>query len=212
MIIATPDALTTLISSNFEAQSMSQFEFIFSLYSLVLGLSLVEILGGFGRTLKSFLHVDEEGKAKLTIGVLTPLLGLFVMLDLLSFWSAAWTVRNTLSVSGATLMGTMLFASAYYLAAHMVFPDNLAIVSDLDEHYFRVRKIVYAVLLALLLVQLGFYASNQTLAARLFEPTSLALTLGLIVLLIIACVAKSKPLNIAILLAMNLRYVFVYLL
>jgi hypothetical protein len=31
---------------------MSQFEFIFSLYSLLLGLSLVELLSGLGRTVK----------------------------------------------------------------------------------------------------------------------------------------------------------------
>lgn len=189
---------------------MSHFEFIFSLYSLVLGLSLVEILGGFGRTLKSLLHVDEEGNAKLRIGWLTPLLGLLVMLDLLSFWSAAWVVRDMLSVSGASLMATMIFASAYYLAAHLVFPDNLAIVSDLDEHYFRVRKIVYSVLLVLLLVQLGFYASNPGLTAKLSEPFTLAMTIILIFLMILGCGVKSKRLNIAILLAMNVRYVMVY--
>ena len=73
---------------------MSQFEFIFTLYSLLLGLSLVELLSGLGRTVKARLHVDETVADAFKIGWLTPLLGLFVMLDLLSFWSAAWSVRD----------------------------------------------------------------------------------------------------------------------
>ena len=47
---------------------MSQFEFIFSLYSLLLGLSLVELLSGLGKTVKARLHVDEEAKAGYRIG------------------------------------------------------------------------------------------------------------------------------------------------
>ena len=76
---------------------MSQFEFIFSLYSLLLGLSLVELLSGLGKTVKARLHVDEEAKAGYRVGWLTPLLGLFVMLDLLSFWGAAWAVRDIIA-------------------------------------------------------------------------------------------------------------------
>ena len=66
---------------------MSQFEFIFSLYSLLLGLSLVELLSGLGRTVKARLHTDSTTVDAFRIGWLTPMLGLFVMLDLLSFWS-----------------------------------------------------------------------------------------------------------------------------
>lgn len=190
---------------------MSQFEFLFSLYSLLLGLSLVELLSGLGRTVKARLHVDEEARAGYRVGWLTPLLGLFVMLDLLSFWSAAWAVRDIIAVSGASLMAVMLFASAYYLAAHLVFPESIPKNGDLDPHYFHVRRIVLGMLFGLLVVQLAFYASHRVLADRLTNPLSLSLTIILIALMVAAAFAKTKPVNIAVLLALIVRYAAVYL-
>lgn len=191
---------------------MSQFEFIFTLYSLLLGLSLVELLSGLGRTLKARLHVDEIAAGAFKIGWLTPLLGLFVMLDLLSFWSAAWAVRDMISVTGATLMAIMLFASSYYLAAHLVFPDIIPPDGDLDPHYFRVRRIVIGVLFVLLLVQLGFYLAQPMLALRLTNPVALGLTALLVALMIAAFYAKSKIANGVILSGLIIRYVVVYVL
>lgn len=191
---------------------MSQFEFIFTLYSLLLGLSLVELLSGLGRTVKARLHVDETVAGAFRIGWLTPLLGMFVMLDLLSFWSAAWAVRDMISVTGATLMAIMLFASSYYLAAHLVFPDVIPPNGDLDPHYFRVRRIVVGVLCVLLFVQLGFYLTQPTLAPRLASIVPLLLTALLVALMIAACFAKSKIANGVILLGLIARYVVVYVL
>ena len=185
---------------------MSQFEFIFTLYSLLLGLSLVELISGLGRTLKARLHVE----AALKIGLLTPLLGFFVMLDLLSFWSAAWAVRELISVTGVTLMAIMLFASSYYLAAHLVFPDVIPPDGDLDKHYFRVRRVVIGVLFILLCVQLGFYLSQAELAPRLAAPMPLALTAVLVMLMASACFVKSKAANVVVLVALICRYVIVY--
>lgn len=191
---------------------MSQFEFIFTLYSLLLGLSLVELLSGLGRTVKARLHVDETLADAFKIGWLTPLLGLFVMLDLLSFWSAAWTVRDMIEVNGATLMAIMLFASSYYMAAHLVFPDDIPTDGDLDPHYFRVRRIVVGVLLVLLVVQLGFYLTQPALAPRLASPVPLLLTALLMALMIAVCFAKSKIANGVILSGLIIRYVVVYVL
>ncbi|HMT40173.1 MAG TPA: hypothetical protein PKC48_01740 [Sphingorhabdus sp.] len=190
---------------------MSQFEFIFSLYSLLLGLSLVELLSGLGKTVKARLHVDEETKAGYRIGWLTPLLGLFVMLDLLSFWGAAWAVRDIIAVSGGWMMGTMLFASAYYLAAHLVFPESIPKNGDLDPHYFHVRRIVLGMLFALLFVQLTFYLSHPDLSERLVNPLALGLTAVLIALMTAAFFVKSKTMNIAVLIALIVRYAAVYL-
>ena len=190
---------------------MSQFEFIFSLYSLLLGLSLVELLSGLGRTVKARLHVDEEAMAGYRIGWLTPLLGLFVMLDLLSFWGAAWAVRDIIAVSGGWMMGTMLFASAYYLAAHLVFPESIPKNGNLDPHYFHVRRIVLGMLFALLVVQLTFYLTNPALSARLVNPTALVLTAVLGALMTAAFFVKSKAMNIAVLIALIIRYSAVYL-
>ena len=105
---------------------MTQFEFIFALYALLLGLSLVEVLSGLGRTLELRFAKDasDAGGESFSIGWLTPLLAIFVILDLLSFWMFSWTVRDVMAVNPATLLAVVGFASAYYLAARLVFPGD----------------------------------------------------------------------------------------
>jgi hypothetical protein len=121
---------------------MNEFEFVFVLYSLVLGLSLVELLTGLGRTLEFKLARNADDKA-FAIGWLTPMLAAFVILDLLSFWMFAWRVRDLVSATTGTVLGVLVFASAYFLASRLVFPSNPEHFTDLDTHYFRVRRIVF---------------------------------------------------------------------
>ncbi len=191
---------------------MSEFSFLFSLYSLLLSFSLVELLSGLGRTIEERLSPHAEGEAQLHVGLLTPLLGVFVLLDLLSFWSAAWVVRDMLQLSSLALMGILLFASSYYLAAFLVFPSNPSQHTDLDDHYFRVRRIVMGVLLVLLVWQLGFYSTQAALAPLLWTPRSLVLTVVLVVLMLLAMVVRSRRLNEVVLTLLVLRYLVVYFL
>jgi len=65
---------------------MNAFDFAFSLFAIVLGLSLVEVLTGFARALKRRRAVH--------LGWLTPMLAIFVMLDLTSFWGWMWSGRG----------------------------------------------------------------------------------------------------------------------
>ena len=65
---------------------MTVFEYVFSLYSLLFGLALAQVFGGFGNTLQE--------RHKLKVGWLTPLLGLFVIVDLTSFWEIGWELRG----------------------------------------------------------------------------------------------------------------------
>lgn len=187
---------------------MSDFEFIFALFGLLLGLSLAEVLGGLARAIELRLRP----RAIVRIGWLTPLLGAFVMLDLLSFWQAAWTVRDVVGVSGKALMAVTLFASAYYLAARLVFPRGIDEQPDFDAHFFRVRRIVIGILFALLLCQLGWYASIPSLAGHLARPLPLALTAILVALMLAAMFVRGRRWSVVVMGALVFRYVFVYLL
>ncbi len=60
---------------------MPQFEFFFSLYGLILGLAIAVVIGGLSDLLRE--------RDKIPIGWLTPLLGLFLLLDLVSMWTNA---------------------------------------------------------------------------------------------------------------------------
>jgi uncharacterized membrane protein len=186
---------------------MDDFEFMFALYGLMLGLSIAEVLSGLARSIEDKLHTRPD----LRIGWLTPLLAVFVLLDLLSFWNAAWTVRPLVRVSGESLLLVTIFAGAYYMAARLVFPRDLAGVTDLDQHFFRIRRIVLGILFALLLVQLTYYASIPAIRPRLMTPVPLTMTVVLVALMLLAMAVRGRRLAAMIMAALVARYVVAYL-
>jgi hypothetical protein len=139
---------------------MSAFEFAFSLFALVLGLTLVEVLGGLGRLFRA--------RRRLRIGWLTPMLAVFVMMDLLSFWTTCWVLRDRLPVSYGTLLIGLVIAGGYYLAAMMIVPERLAGegdgsgvddgVPDLDRHYLSIRRPVLGTVLVCNVVPMSLAA------------------------------------------------------
>lgn len=122
---------------------MNEFDFVFSLFGLLLGFSLAEVLSGFGRALKA--------RQSVRIGWLTPMLGLFVMLDLISFWNMAWSMRDALSVKYIVLMLSLIIMSIYYLAATLVFPDDPPTRPNFDDHYYDNKRLIVS---AIVLVNL----------------------------------------------------------
>jgi hypothetical protein len=192
---------------------MSPFEFVFSLLGLLLGLSLVEVLGGLARTLETRLRLSrrQQQDRGFRIGLLTPLLGVFLMLDLISFWRAAWIARDHLPATGTGLFSGLLFTGSYYMAAHLVFPREIESEPDLDAHYFRVRRIVLATVLGLLALQMGLWFSVPELAAYFDKMPSLWMKLGLFAtLLIAALLAPGKRLNLLLLVLLVGYYLFDY--
>jgi len=140
----------------------------------VLGLSLVELLGGLGRTLE-FMLARQAGDRAFSIGRLTPLLALFVILNLLSFWIFAWIVQEHVGADRFSVLGGLVFASAYFLASRLVFPSDPENFTDLDTHYFRVSRVVFAMLLVMVAVQWALLLSVPGLADRLITPTNIGL-------------------------------------
>lgn len=189
---------------------MSEFEFVFVLYSLVLGLSLVELLTGLGRTLEFKLSRDADDKS-FAIGWLTPLLAIFVILDLLSFWMFSWRVRDLVTASTGTVLGVLVFASAYFLASRLVFPSSPENFTDLDTHYFRVRRVIFAMLILMVGVQWLFLLSLPSMAALVSNPLTLGMTAILVVLMVAAAYIKKRKASIAVLALLILRYLVVYL-
>lgn len=189
---------------------MTDFEFVFVLYALVLGLSMVELLAGFGRTMEYKFARDAEHK-EFHIGWLTPLFAVFVLLDLMSFWTFAWVIRDMIEVSSLTIMGVTAFAAAYYLAARLVFPSDPNDFTDLDVHFYRVRRLVLGILITLVLVQWAYLILDIGLTRMIANPLSVLLTALLLALMGAAMIWKNDKLNIALLIALNLRYFVLYL-
>lgn len=127
---------------------MSQFEFVFSLFGLLLGFSLVEVLSGLVRTLKLRGGAARAGQAQVRVGWLTPLLGLFVLVDLTSFWSIAWQTRETIPANFATMLLGLAVTGLYYFSASMVFPDTPEDWPDFDDWAARHKRQVMGGILA----------------------------------------------------------------
>jgi hypothetical protein len=115
---------------------MSEFEFFFILFGLMLGLTLAEIARRFTDS------VAARGSVKL--GILTPMLALFVLLDLASFWMWIWSVRALIHLNWPTMIAALVVVLAYFFAAASVFPRRESAWPVLDDHYLRQKRLVIA--------------------------------------------------------------------
>jgi hypothetical protein len=113
---------------------MDTFEFYFSFYGLLLGLSAAEVAGGLLNSISS--------RKAVAIGVLTPLLAAFVLLDIASFWMWAWATKSYVTISWGLMIGGLIVAITYYLAAGSVFPRRVEEWPDLDEYYWLHKRYV----------------------------------------------------------------------
>ena len=93
---------------------MSAFEFVFSLFGLLLGFSLVEVLGKLAASVKA--------RPQIRLGWLTPLLSLFVLLDVTGFWSIVWNARDVIPASYGVLVVGLSITGLYYFAASLISP------------------------------------------------------------------------------------------
>lgn len=124
---------------------MDGFNFAFSLFAIILGLSLVEVLQGFARALKRRrvarpAGLDGTSHPNVHLGWLTPLLAIYVMLDLTSFWEFGWGARRFVNPQYGILIIGLVISSLYYVAASLVFPGEFGDRADFDAHYMQHRR------------------------------------------------------------------------
>ena len=113
---------------------MATFEFYLSYYGLILGLSVAQVASGFLNAIGS--------RHKVRIGWLTPLLAIFIFLDITSFWIYAWGIRETISITWGSMYFGLLIALLYFLASGLVFPRNIDEWPDLYDYYWKHKRLV----------------------------------------------------------------------
>ena len=127
---------------------MTSFEFAFSLFGLLLGLSVAEVMSGFARVLRA--------RTTIRLGWLTPMLGVLLMVDLVTFWSNAWDMRDAIPPSFAALLFGTVIACVYFLSASLVFPTAVTEWPDLDAYFMRHKgQVMTGVMTANLLVMVA---------------------------------------------------------
>ncbi|MDI1279949.1 hypothetical protein [Brevundimonas sp.] len=157
---------------------MSAFEFFFSFYGLVLGLSVAVIATG--------LATSIQHRKTIRIGWLTLLLALFVGLDIATFWDAAWHTFRDAPFSYGMLVIGLVIALVYFIAASLVFPHAITDGQDLDDHFWANKKIVLLLTTAANIMVVAASLSQVTgrpdsMAIVLTYAASLTLYVALIV-------------------------------
>ncbi|MFN3669230.1 MAG: hypothetical protein ACK4VY_07960 [Brevundimonas sp.] len=168
---------------------MSAFEFFFSFYGLLLGLSVAELVGGFARVLHE--------RQRVRFGWLTPLLAVFVAVDLATFWNQAWVFFRGAPFNPALLLVGLLIASTFYVAASVTFPrvsaEGVETRIDLDAHFWAHRRVVFGCVLganALVWMLLGLMALADPAWAAVWTPR---IMIGSIIFAVGAATAAFAP-------------------
>lgn len=178
---------------------MSAFEFFFSFYGLLLGLSVAELAGGFARLLHE--------RHRVRFGWLTPLLALFVALDLATFWNQAWRFFRGAPFNPALLLIGLAIAATFYVAASITFPrvtaEGVETRIDLDKHFWAHRGVIFGCVLAanaMVWILLWLLALADPQWAALWTPR---LQIGVVIFALgtaTAAFAPWRPLAVAALL------------
>lgn len=175
---------------------MSNFEFVFSLFSLMLGLALANVLGGLGDALQE--------RRKLKVGVLTPLLGLLITIDIASCWTVAWSLRDRFQPTFLSLLCGLAVTGTYYFISRMIVPRNIAEWPDFDVYYWGHKRWILG---GQIFCDASAYAAQIALHENPFvgildKVFASLLFVGLFAVLL----AKGKRLNVAMLVGLILLY------
>lgn len=168
------------------ALRMSEFEFVFPLFALLVGLSMTEMLSGLAYALKS--------KRDIRVGWLTPLLGTIILLNLAMFWQGSWEIREEITATSASLILVLLVGGCYYLAASLVFPSPGSEVGDLDEHFMEVRTVA---MLAIAACNLVYFIRIAIVSHDQIGATWWIANFAFIAILLVVALASNRRLILA---------------
>ncbi|HTU13053.1 MAG TPA: hypothetical protein VMG08_19345 [Allosphingosinicella sp.] len=127
---------------------MSQFEFFMTFYSLLLGLAVAELLLGFANLLRN--------RARPKLGLLTPLLGMFVFLQLMATFIDAWSRLQGVSISMEELALPTGIGVLLFFVSVIVVPRDPTEWTDLDEYFRANRRWAIGLVIAANLLVLGY--------------------------------------------------------
>ncbi|RYD98035.1 MAG: hypothetical protein EOP61_15960 [Sphingomonadales bacterium] len=182
---------------------MSQFEFFMTFYSLLLGLAVAELLLGFGNLLRA--------RQQPRWGVLTPLLGVLILIQIIATFLDAWFKLQDIVVDMRGIAAPTLIGISYFTAALMAVPRDIEDWPSFDE-YFHARKgmtlgpLIVANLLTILVHELPLVVTDRPV-----EIAAYAIVNGLLLLLLVAPLfTRRRGIAIAAMLAQILIMLLIY--
>lgn len=150
---------------------MGGFEFIFTFYSLLLGLAAANVATGLADVWR-----DKRG---VKLGWFVPVLGFIVLLLLMRQWIAYWNAREVLTMSAPRLIIAASVALPFVFVSRLIFPGSSSAAS-LDDHFFAHRRAILVGLAASPLAALVAGYVNEGAAPSPWNATGVLLPLALI--------------------------------
>lgn len=118
---------------------MSPFQLYFSFFTLIIGLAVAAVARNFGAL--------WQRKVVAPVGYLTPLLAVFLLLDISRFWLSLWSKQEITSLGPVALSSVLLVALPYVFATTIMFPADPGEWETLDEYYLVHSRAIFASLL-----------------------------------------------------------------
>lgn len=186
---------------------MDAIEIFFTVYGALMALALAKLLANAVRIARA--------RDSIRIGWLLPLFILLLLLDICSLINYGGRVLGLADLSLRLVTNGVLTASAYYIAATLAGPEDLAKTPDLDDYYDRHRPVLIG---ALALGSVLGFEGNSLLIRGLSETLQVrwmglnaALLLAFYTLITVLLFVRNRAINRLALASLNAIFVVLLL-
>ena len=118
---------------------MSGFEFLFSFYSLLLGLAVANVATGFADIWR--------GRKDTVVGTATVLLGILILFSAAQQWMSFWRGRDSLTMGPWQILVSIGVALPFVFISRAMLPREQDAWQSLDDYYMAHSRVLLAVLL-----------------------------------------------------------------
>ena len=132
---------------------MAGFEFLFSFYSLLLGLAVANVATGLAGCWRL--------RSKTSMAATTLLLGLLILLSAAQQWLSFWGGREVLSMGPWEVLTCMAMSLPYIFISQAMFPHEKETCTDLGVYYLGNSRALMLALAVPPMVSLVYNLSRQ---------------------------------------------------
>lgn len=179
---------------------MTEFEYLFAFYSLLLGLALANVATGLADVWRS--------RHEASLGICIPLLAAVVISYSVSQWQLMWENRDNWVMGPPVLLATLGVLLPYIFISQAMFPKKPEAWATLDEYYLANREI----LLGAMIFATGVALLANFLLLGEWGLGPLIRTVFTIIAPAVAIFIANRWLHAAVLLAMSAYYILFRLL
>jgi hypothetical protein len=118
---------------------MSGFDFLFSFYSLLLGLAVARVATGFADMWR--------GRKNMVIGISPILLGLFILFSAAQQWMLFWEARSVWTMGPWPILVSIGLALPYVFVSQAMLPREQDTWASLEDYYMAHSRVLIGALL-----------------------------------------------------------------